>query len=116
MEDGIHRGLAAEATGGCREEVTRQAFPVALVVIDEENEGVIDLGFEIDATDLPGGGDDSLSEEKAHYEDFIVIRGSHENSERAAIDNDLQGFFNCDEIPERFGPVVVPSRHLALAD
>jgi hypothetical protein len=64
------------------------------MVIDEENHGVIIAGFEIDAPDLIRGLNDSFGEEKSHHENFIIARGSHEDRERPAIDNDLQGLLN----------------------
>lgn len=93
-----------------------QAFPIAFVIVDEEDEGVVVFRFEIDAAHLIDGGNDPFGEEEAHHEDFIVVRGSHQDRERAAVDDDLQRFFNCDKIPAGIVPAIFPLRYLALTD
>ena len=96
--------------------MTRQAFPIAFVIVDKEDEGVIVFCFEINAPDLVGGGDDSLGKQETCHEDFIVIRCAHQDGKRTTIDNDLQGLLDGNEILTDFTLVVFPSRHLALAD
>ena len=94
MQDSVHGSFATEAAGRSGKEVSGEAFPVAFMVIDEEDHGVVVTGFKIDTPDLIDGLYDSFGEEKSHYKNFIVARGAHEDGERPAIYNDLERLLN----------------------
>ena len=89
-----------------------EAVPVAGVVIDEEDHGVVVPCLEVDAANLRGFGDDSLGEKEAHDEEFVIARGAHEDGERAAIDDDLEGLLDRDGVIAGFGLAARPAGDL----
>ena len=84
--------------------MARETIPIAGVLVDEEDEGVVIAGFEIDTTDLADFFNDALGEEEAHDEDFVIAGGAHQDRERAAIDDDLEWLF--------YGEVIIASLSL----
>ena len=102
MKDGVDGGLSAEATGGGGKEVSGKSLPVALMVVDQENHGVVVAGLEVDATDLVGFINDALGEQESHHEDFVIARSAHENRERPAVDDHLEWFLDGNEVIARF--------------
>jgi len=109
LENGVNGGFSAKSAGGGGEEVAGEAFPVAGVLVDEEDEGVVVFRFEVDAADLVSLFNDALGEEEAHDEDFIIAWSAHEDGERAAIDDDLQGLLDGDEVIAGFSLSFCPA-------
>ncbi len=98
LKDSIDRGFSTETAGGGGEKMAGESLPVASVVLDEEDEGMVITGVEVDPADLFSSFNDALGEEEAHDQEFIITWGAHEHGEGAAVDDDLEGLFDGDLI------------------
>ena len=90
-----------------------QAFPIARMIVAQEDESVIVAGLEIDAAHLFGAGNDSLGEQEAHHEMIIVSRGPHQDCQGPTIHDHLQWFLDCEFIVRFLGSSFRPTLHLA---